>query len=137
MNGRYKWMMTGIIAAGLCATPAFGEEIVACDEINWKASVLLQFDGAEEACQDVAIRDGTRYVRFEAIFRHARSNGDIYVSVRLHDGTSVEHVFPTPRHLLVSSPSGGSDFAIRELSRGDVLDVYIPINRVVAAAPTR
>jgi hypothetical protein len=137
MDSRYTWILVGIITTALCSTPAIGEEIVACDEVNWKEDVLLQFDGIEEACQDVVIRDGTRYVRFEAVFRCAMASGDVHVSMRLRDGTRVERTFPAPRDFLVSSSNGKSEYAMRELERGDVLDVYIPISLVVAAASAR
>ncbi|MFW2406024.1 MAG: hypothetical protein ACN4GT_14730 [Gammaproteobacteria bacterium] len=136
MSNRYTSIMSIIVTAGLCATPAIGEEVVGCDEVDWKQEVLLQFDGIEEACQDVVIRDGARYARFEVIFHRARANGDVHFSMRLRDGTRVERAFPAPKDLFVSSPTGNSEWSMRELERGDVLDVYIPLSFVVAAAPT-
>jgi len=137
MSSLYKLTFVGLVMTGLCMHPAFGDDFSACDEVNWKETILLQFDGIEEACQDVVIRDGDRYARFEIEFHHATADGDMHVRMKLQDGTRVERVFPAPPGFHILSNSGKSDFAIYELERGDVLDVFIPLSGIVAAAPTR
>ena len=137
MNIRHTWLLSIIIVAGFSVTSAIGQEIVGCDEINWKERVLLEFDEVEEACQDIVIRDGARYVRFEVVFRSAMANGDVHVAVRLRDGTRVVRNFPAPSNILISSRDGEFLYAVRDLEWGDALDVYVPINLVVASAPAR
>jgi len=137
MSSLYRSTLLGFVVAGLSACPAFGEDVVGCDEVEWKQQILLIFDGIEEACQEVVIRDGNSYVRFEVEFDRATVDGDVFVLMKLQDGTRVERVFPAPRDFHALSSSGKTNFAMRELARGDVLDVYIPMSRVVAATPTR
>jgi hypothetical protein len=137
MSSLYKSLLLGLSIAVLCIFPAYGDDVVECDEVIWEEQILLHFDGIEEACQEVVIRDGNRYVRFEVKFVRATVEGDVYVRMKLRDGTRVERVFPAPKDLSVASASGKTDFAMRDLTRGDVLDVYIPLSRVVAAMPSR
>lgn len=137
MSSLYRSTLLGLAMAGLCMYPAFGEDSVGCEDVNWEQQILLLFDEIEEACQEVVIRDGHRFLRFEVKFDRTTADGDVYVLMKLQDGTRVERVFPAPRDFRVSSSSGHTNFSMRELARGDVLDVYIPMSRVVAAAPTR
>ena len=137
MKSLFKSMLPELAIAVLFISPAFGDDVIECNEVNWKEQLLLIFDGIEEACQEVVIRDGNQYVRCEVKFIRATVDGDVYVRMKLRDGTRVERVFPAPKALSVSSNSGMTDFAMHELERGDVLDVYIPMSRVVAATPSR
>ena len=137
MKSLFKSLLQEFAIAALFISPAFGDDVIGCDEVNWEEQILLHFDGIEEACQEVVIRDGDQYVRFEVKFIRATIDGDVHVRMKLQDGTRVERVFPAPKALNVSSNSGMTDFAMHELERGDVLDVYIPMSRVVAATPSR
>ena len=137
MKSLFKSMLPELAIAALFISLAFGDDVIECNEVNWKEQLLLIFDGIEEACQEVVIRDGNQYVRCEVKFIRATVDGDVYVRMKLRDGTRVERVFPAPKALSVSSNSGMTDFAMHELERGDVLDVYIPMSRVVAATPSR
>lgn len=137
MSRLYRVTAVGLSVAVLCMYPAFAEDVVGCDDINWTQQVLLQFDGIEEACQEVVIRDGNSYVRFEVEFDHATVDHDVYVKMKMQDGTRVESVFPAPQDFHVLSSSGKTDFNIHELAKGDILDVYIPMSLVVAVAPTQ
>ena len=137
MSSLYNSLLLGLSIAVLCIFPAYGDDVVACDEVIWEEQILLHFNGIEEACQEVVIRDGNQYVRFEVKFIRATIDGDVHVRMKLQDGTRVERVFPAPKALNVSSSSGMTNFAMHQLERGDVLDVYIPMSRVVAAAPSR
>lgn len=137
MSSLHRTALLGLTLAGLCISAVFGEDRIGCDEVNWEQQVLLNFDGIEEACQEVVVRDGNRYVRFEVEFDHATKDDAFCVLLKLRDGTRVERVFPAPRDFQVSSRSGKSTFGVHELADGDVLDVYIPMSLVVAAAPAR
>lgn len=136
MRNLYRGPLVGLGVAVLCMSPAFAEDVVGCDDVNWTQQIMLQFDGIEEACQEVVVRDGNYYVRFEVKFQRATADHDMYVLMKLQDGTRVERVFPAPQDFHVLSSSGKTDFNIHELAKGDVLDVYIPMNFVVAATPS-
>lgn len=136
MGTMYRGISVGLSVAVLCMYPAFAEDVVGCDDVNWTRQIMLQFEGIEEACQEVVVRDGKRYARFEVKFHHATADHDMYVLMKLQDGTKVERVFPAPEDFHVLSSSGKTDFSVHELSRGEVLDVYIPLSLVVAAAPS-
>jgi len=136
MSSLYKSTLVGFAIAGLCAFPAFAEDVGGCDEINWKQQILSDFDGIEEACLEVVLHKGIRQARFEVEFDHVTAAGDVAVMMKLKDGARVERVFPAPSDFHAQSNTGKTDFAMRELAKGDVLDVFIPINRVVAATPT-
>ncbi len=137
MSSLYRGTLMGLTAAMLCTYPAAAEETVGCDDVNWTQQVLLQFEGIDQACQEVVIRKGNRFVRFEVEFERATANGDVYVLMKLQDGSRVERVFPAPRDFHVLSSTGKTDFNMHELVRGDILDVYIPMSFVVAATPTQ
>lgn len=137
MSSLYRSTLVGFAIAGLCAFPAFGEDVGRCDEVNWKQQILSNFDGIEEACQEVVMHKGIPQARFEVEFDRVAADGDVFVLMKLRDGSRIERVFPAPSDFHVSSNSGKTDFTMRELVKGDLLDVYIPISRVVAATPTQ
>jgi len=133
MNGLIKASLLGILVAGLCSMPAAGGETIGCDVIDWSQQILVSFDGIEDACQEVIVRDGNRYFHFEVEFVRASEGGDVQVLMHLQDGSSVERSFPAPKGFEASSSTGRTKFAMLELDAGDILDVYIPLARVVAS----
>lgn len=137
MKGFLKLPLLGIALAGLSGSPAIGEEIVSCDQIDWKQQILISFDGIQDACQKVIVRDGVRLVRFKVKFVNSDPDGDVHVLMYLRDGTRVERTFSAPQNFRASSESGNSDFRMNELDPGDVLDVDIPLSRVKASRDDR
>ncbi|MFQ5634285.1 MAG: hypothetical protein ACE5G3_03005, partial [Gammaproteobacteria bacterium] len=101
--------------------------------INWRPQILAGFEDIDRACQEVVVRDDKRYVRFEVKLLRVMNDGNVKVSMPLADGTRVERVFHAPSDFHVLSHSGKTSFHLEQLSRGDILDVYIPESRIVAA----
>lgn len=134
MSTRYTALLTGLVFSALSVSPTFAGNGDGCDQIDWKEQILVNFAGIEQACQEIVVRNGHKYVRFEVEFVHASTRGDVDVLLSMRDGRTVARTFSAPASFEASSSSGKSSFHMRDLSRGDMLDVYIPISRVVATA---
>jgi|GEM_PF-7014368 len=106
---------------------------IGCDTINWKPQILAGFAGIDQACQGIVVRDGKKYAHFEVKYVKTLENGKVIVAMRMNDGTWVERVFFAPKDFHVMSESGRTSFKFTELTRGDILDVYIPEHRIVMA----
>ena len=131
---RYLQLISTTVALLLVSLPAaFAETGVACDEISWQPEVLANFEDIDKACKEVVVRDGNSYVHFEVELIRVFSNGDMKVLMRLQDGTRVERMFNESSGLRVLSHSGKTAFHVRELDKGDTLDVYIPVRWVQVA----
>jgi hypothetical protein len=135
MNSRYISVLLASAVAGLAfSQPALSEDDT-CAGIDWKPQILERFAGIDQACQEIVLRDGKKFARFEVKLIRARADGNVTVQMRLRDGSRVEGTFFAPRGFHVQSHSGQTTFHMNELSRGDILDVYIPQNRIESAAP--
>ncbi|RMF97591.1 MAG: hypothetical protein D6727_05230 [Gammaproteobacteria bacterium] len=105
-----------------------------CAAIDWRPDILQRFVDIDRACQGIVERDGRRYVRFTVEFVRRHNNGDVEVLMELRDGKPVKRIFHAPSDFSVDSPTGLSDFKFAELERGEVLDVFIALDRVTAPA---
>ena len=123
--------LLGLTLAGAGLAPALSSDATGCESIDWKQQILVSFEGIEDACQEVIIRDGAQLVRFKVKFVRARANGDVDVKMYLSDGTRVDRTFSATDDFRADSESGKTHFRMNELQPGDVLDVYIPMSRVV------
>jgi len=135
MSIRSNSILFGLILFGFGMNPSLSEESFGCDDIHWKQQLLVVVDDMEQACQEVVVRRGESYVRFEAEFVRLSSDGDAQVLMVMQDGTRVERSIRAPSDFHVLSYSGKTNFHLRDLSRGDILDVFIPLSRVVAVSP--
>lgn len=131
MNGMQS-MAVGLLAACLGTTAAAAGSPADCAAINWKPDILERFQDIDRACQGVVERDGKRYVRFTVEFVRRHNNGDVEVLMELRGGKPVKRIFHAPSDFSVDSPTGLSDFKFAELERGEILDVFIALDRVTA-----
>ena len=130
MNSQYISLLVALAVSGLALSqPVFaGDDI--CAGIDWKPQILERFAGIDQACQEVVVRDGKKFARFEVKLINARPDGSVTAQMRLRDGGHIKGTFFAPGDFQVLSNSGRSTFHMMELSRGDVLDVYIPESRI-------
>jgi len=130
MNSQHISTLVALAVSGLVATPAVFAENDSCASIDWNPQILARFASIDEACQEVVVRDGKKYARFEVKLIRAKMDGQVTVRMKLRNGSHVEGTFFAPKDFHVLSNSGLSAFHMRELSPGDILDVYIPESRI-------
>lgn len=133
MKGLKKLPLFALVIVGLWSATALAGEADGCDTIDWKQQILMSFEGIEDACQEIVYRGDTQLVRFKVKFVRALPNGDVDVKMYLRDGTRVDRTFNAPEDFQADSDSGKTHFHMRDLTPGDVLDVYIPLSRVVVS----
>ena len=134
MDSRIKLMLIALAIAGLAwSQPALAGDDT-CAGIHWKPQILERFAAIDQACQEVVVRDGKKFARFEVKLVRAQAGGDVTVRMKLRDGSRVESTFFAPSDFNVLSHTGQTTFRINELVPGDVLDVYIPQSRIEDAA---
>jgi len=99
-----------------------------CDDIELGYEITSQFPDAANSCLDVVEKDGEMYVKMRA--RLTRSPNGNYATFRfLHaDGTE------GPQYSTSLDPSwraniDGRDYRLRDLARGQELNVYLPPDR--------
>ncbi len=133
MSNQYISLLLALTITGLGLSLAIKAQDVRCNAIDWKPQILERFQGIDQACQEVVVRDGKRFARFEVKLIRARSNGNVKVRMTLRDGSRVDRTFYAPPDFRVDSYTGRSKFLIRQLNRGEYLDVYIPVSRITSA----
>ena len=133
MDRQYKLVLLSVAISGLALSQPVLAEHETCDGIDWNPQILERFAAIDKACQEVVVRDGKKFVHFEVKLIRTKANGDVTVQMKLRDGSRVEGTFFAPRDFHVLSHSGRTAFHMNELSRGDILDVYIPQSRVESA----
>lgn len=133
MYTKYQSVLLSLVLTSLGLLPAFGADTRECNEINWRPQILAGFEDIDKACMEVVTRDDKSYVRFEVKLVRLLSDGNVKVSMRLQDGTRVERVFHAPSDFQILSHTGRTTFNFEQLNRGDILDVYIPLSRIVGA----
>ena len=130
MNSQYIATLVALAVSGLALSqPVFAGDDT-CAGINWKPQILKRFAGIDQACQEVVVRDGKTFARFEVKLIRAKMDGKVTVQMKLRDGSHIEGTFFAPRDFQVLSNSGLTTFFMQELSPGDILDVYIPQSRI-------
>ena len=134
MNTQYKAIVFVLAMAGLGLTQMVNASDVTCDDIDWNPQILERFKGIQDACREIVVRDGKSYARFEVTLISAEKDGNVLVNMRMRDGSMVEGAFYAPADFRVNSASGQTTFQVKELSRGDVLDVLIPASRITDAS---
>lgn len=130
MNSHYISLLVALAVSGLALSqPVFAGDDT-CTGIDWKPIILERFAGIDQACQEVVVRDGKKYARFEVKLIRARMDGKVTVQMKLRDGNRIKGTFFAPEDFRVLSNSGKTRFHMQELSPGDILDVYIPQSRI-------
>jgi len=133
MNSQYISLLATLVISGVAFAPPVFAGDDACTGIDWNPQILERFAGIDKACQEVVLRDGKKFVRFEVKLVRARADGNVTVQMKLRDGSRVRGTFFAPRDFQVLSHSGQTTFHMNELSPGDILDVYIPQSRIDSA----
>ncbi len=133
MSNQYISLLLALTITGLGLSPAINAQDVSCDEIDWKPQILERFQGIDQACQEVVVRDGKRFARFEVKVKRVWKNGNVKVRMTLRDGSRVDRTFYAPFDFRVDSYTGRTEFRIDQLVPGEYLDVYIPESRIMSA----
>ena len=136
MSNQFISLLLALTITGLGLSPAAKAQDVSCNAIDWKPQILERFQGIDQACQEVVVRDGKRFARFEVKLIRARRDGNVRVRMTLRDGSRVNRTFYAPADFRVGSRTGRSKFRLSELSSGDYLDIYIPESRITSASAT-
>jgi len=133
MNSQFIAVLAALAVSGMVVTPVVYAGENSCDSIDWNPKILARFASINQACQEVVIRDGKKFARFEVKLIRAKLDGNVTVRMKLRNGGHVESNFFAPRDFHVLSNSGLTNFHMNELSPGDILDVYIPESRIESA----
>jgi len=130
MNSQYISTLVALAVAGLTLSQPVLAGDNTCAGIDWKPQILERFAHIDQACQEVVVRDGKKFARFEVTLIRARANGKVTVQMKLRDGSRIKGTFFAPSDFQVWSNSGQTTFHMNELARGDILDIYIPQSRI-------
>jgi hypothetical protein len=126
---------TALLAVGWSqATMAQGN----CGNIVFSSDISSRFPNARLACLDVATRDGKDFAHFKARITGV-SGSKVSAEFKLPDGTYGRPVTFTPDPD-ARARIAGTTYRIRDLSRGQELDVYLPPDRweiVIPQDPTQ
>lgn len=115
---------TALLAVGWSqATMAQGN----CGNITFSSDISSRFPNARLACLDVATREGKNYAHFKARITGV-SGSRVSAEFKLPDGTYGREVTFTPDPD-ARARIAGTNYRIRDLSRGQELDVYLPPDR--------
>jgi LPXTG-motif cell wall-anchored protein len=113
-------------AALLAMTPTTAQEL-SCEELEFDEAILEEFPRAQEYCMDVAEREGKPYAHFIAEVERVRGN-TVSVRFKTPDGELGEAVaFTPPSDFRVQIDGRG--YTVRQLERGQELDVWVPEDR--------
>ena len=130
MNTQYTAILVALTITGLGFSPMAQAADNGCEDIDWKSQILERFQGIEQACREVVVRDGKTYARFEVTLISTQKDGNVLVAMRMRDGSRVEGTFYAPADFRVNSASGKTTFELNQLSKGEILDVLIPTSRI-------
>lgn len=126
---------TALLAVGWSqATMAQGN----CGNIVFSSDISSRFPNARLACLDVATREGKDFAHFKARITGV-SGSKVSAEFKLPDGTYGRPVTFTPDPD-ARARIAGTTYRIRDLSRGQELDVYLPPDRweiVIPQDPTQ
>jgi len=133
MSNQFISLLLALTITGLGLSPAAKAQDVSCNAIDWKPQILERFQGIDQACREVVVRDGKRYARFEVKVKRVWKDGNVKVRMTLRDGSRVDRTFYAPLDFRVDSYSGRTEFRVDQLVPGEYLDVYIPETRITSA----
>lgn len=135
MKTQFRIWLSSLALVPFMTLPVLAGDRLDCDDIQWKQDIVKRFEGIQSACQEVVVRNGDAFVRFEVEFVRVLTDGGVEVLMTLQDGRRVKRVFEAPEDFQAESNSGMTDFHMEELVPGDMLDVFIPANRVSDSEP--
>lgn len=131
MKKSLKALFGAIVTSGaiiLAAPSAIAQTTMPCGEIEFTGRVLSQFPNASRFCRDVVEKDGELYAHFTAEFlRSSGSRAELRfknASGGYHDDTIWLDV-PEGQRVKIN----GRNLYVRQLNRGDELDIYLPPDR--------
>ena len=130
MSNQYISVLLVLTISGLGLSPSIHAQDASCSEIDWKPEILERIQDIDRACQEVVLRDGKWFARFEAKVKSVSENGSIEVKMILRDGSRVDRIFYAPVDFRVVSHTGRTNFRRTQLVPGEHLDIYIPENRI-------
>ncbi len=118
-----KVALGAIACAGFTTTTVSAQEIT-CGDITFVPAVYDRWPHADEGCQEIVIRDGKPYAKFEAEVVSQSPSGT-YVRYTLNDGSK------TPSRKIEPPEGfealiGGTPIAIPDLKPRQVVHVYLP-----------
>jgi hypothetical protein len=132
MSNQYISVLLALTIAGFGFSSTIEAKDVSCNEVDWKPQILARFKGIDQACQEVVVRDGKRFVRFEVKVKRVWTNGNVQVWMTLGDGSRVDRTFYAPLDFRVDSYTGRTKFRAAQLIPGEHLDILIPESRVTS-----
>lgn len=129
---RARTTITVLTAAlGLYWLPGAVAQELSCANIEFTGPVASQFPNANEYCLDVAERDNEIYAHFAAEVQRVSGN-KAYIKFKHPDGSLSDTVaFDPPPDYRINIAS--RDYRVRDLGRGQELDVWVPSSRWEAA----
>jgi hypothetical protein len=130
MSNKYISAFLVLTISGLGLSPSIDAQDASCSEIDWKPEILERIRDIDRACQEVVLRDGKWFARFEAKVKRVLENGSIELQMLLRDGSRVDRIFHAPDDFRVVSHTGRTNFRRTQLVPGEHLDIYIPESRI-------
>lgn len=101
-----------------------------CEDVTWSKETLEKYPRITDACQSVTQREGKYYVVFSGTVRTV-SNSGRSLTLDFKDGDRVTLNPPPEMRFNVD----GKATSARNLRRGDLLNFYVPQDRLVAQIP--
>tara|TARA_R110002110_G_scaffold406421_1_gene626263 strand:- start:64189 stop:64722 length:534 start_codon:yes stop_codon:yes gene_type:complete len=124
-------MALALSAGQLMAAKAVQSTAVTCADLNWSAEVLAANPDIGQACETVYEKDGKLYAKTSV--EVVRVRGDRMTFRLLHtDGTKSESRSITLKPSWRATIEG-RQYRASDLSRGQVLDVFLPEDRFALA----
>jgi len=107
--------------------PASAQTDLTCADITFEQEVLSKYPSATEGCRDVVEVDGERYAKMRVEIMGARGNVGTFRFMN-KDGTygPLESVTVDDDW---RASLGGKEYRMRQLSKGQEINIYIPANR--------
>ena len=101
---------------------------VTCDEVDFSPVITDEFPRAKEACLGVVERDGQQYVHMKAeLARQPRGNHGVFRFMHADGSYGPTHAIDVPPSWRARIE--GRNYRLRDLARGQELDVYVPPDR--------
>jgi hypothetical protein len=118
----------GVNAQTSSVDKAFTANGTNCLEIVWSPEMLAKHPKIASACQEVLVKDGKSYVRFDGEVKKV-SKGGTEVQMDMKGGDVITLHPKEGRTVYV----GGKKTPVKSLRPGDTLTFYIPEDRLTAA----
>jgi hypothetical protein len=120
--------LAAIPFAAFSADEPKGQELSCIKDVTWSHEFLERYPNAAPACREVKVKDGEKWVRFEAKVKGVKKNEVTldFLNVR-GDTLATATVAPKEASRL---KVGGKDVKYSSLRAGDTLDVWMPESRL-------